>query len=128
MLAVRRSGSRPELALRSQLHRRGLRFRVNGAPVPDIRSRADILFSRFRVAVYVDGCFWHLCPEHGRIPKANRDYWGPKLARNVERDRATDRSLAEAGWKVLRFYEHVPPEKAANIVQAEIARRLRVAA
>ena len=110
----------PEVALRSELHRRGLRFRVDQAPVPRIRSRADIVFRRVRLAIYVDGCFWHRCPEHGEIPKSNREYWEPKLARNVERDSQTNTALEDAGWAVLRFYEHVPPEDAADQIQAVI--------
>lgn len=112
----------PEIALRSELHRRGLRFRVDQTPVPGIRSRADIVFRRVRLAIYVDGCFWHRCPEHGEIPKSNRAYWEPKLARNVERDRQTKDALEEAGWTVLRFYEHVSPGDAANQIQATMAR------
>jgi DNA mismatch endonuclease (patch repair protein) len=78
--------------------------------------RVDIVFPRPRLAVFVDGCFWHCCPEHGGRPKANAEYWTPKLARNVERDRQTDARLRSAGWTVLRIWEHVPPDRAANLV------------
>jgi DNA mismatch endonuclease (patch repair protein) len=98
MRANRRTDTAPERALRSELHRLGLRFRKDLRVKVDRGSaRPDIVFPRARVAVYCDGCFWHRCPEHGQIPKANRDYWEPKLARNVERDRETDAALAEAG-------------------------------
>lgn len=117
MRANRRVDSGPERALRSELHRLGLRFRkdlrlkLDGSSV-----RPDIVFTRAKVAVFVDGCFWHRCPEHGQMPKSNRGYWEPKLARNVERDRANDVVLEESGWTVLRFYEHVDVREAAQIV------------
>src|SRR4051794_20640666 len=87
----------PEMALRQELHRRGLRYRVDFAPDPHLRRRADIVFSRRKLAVFVDGCFWHRCPAHCAAPKNNADWWRVKLARIVERDRATDRALREAG-------------------------------
>lgn len=118
MRANRRADTGPERALRSELHRLGLRFRKDlrlrfaGSSV-----RPDIVFTKARIAVFVDGCFWHQCPEHGRMPKANRDYWMPKLMRNVERDRANDAALVDNGWTVLRFFEHVPAEAAALSVR-----------
>ena len=107
----------PELALRRLLHARGLRYRVDMAPLPGLRRRADIVFTRARLAVFVDGCFWHRCPQHGTSPKSNTDWWRDKLDRNVRRDRDTDRALAEAGWQVLRVWEHEPPETAAGEIQ-----------
>jgi DNA mismatch endonuclease, patch repair protein len=107
----------PELALRSELHRRGLRFRVDRAPVPGIRTRADIVFPREKVAVYVDGCFWHGCPDHGTMPKANAAFWGPKLARNKERDDEIDQALSQQGWTVIRVWEHEDPVAAADRVE-----------
>src|SRR3954464_153505 len=86
MKANRPRNTSPELRLRSALHRRGLRFRVHERPEPDLRSTADILFRRARVAVFVDGCFWHRCPEHFVTPKANRAWWERKLEANVDRD------------------------------------------
>jgi DNA mismatch endonuclease (patch repair protein) len=106
----------PELAIRSELHRRGFRFRVDRAPLPGLRSRADIVFGPARVAVYVDGCFWHSCPEHGTRPKANAEWWEQKLRRNQERDRETDGILREHGWKVVRIWEHENPVEAADRV------------
>jgi DNA mismatch endonuclease, patch repair protein len=113
----------PELALRSELHRRGLRFRVDRRPVPEIRTRADLVFPGAKVAVYVDGCFWHGCPDHGTMPKANSDFWGPKLARNQERDREIDRTLAAAGWSVVRVWEHEDRLDAADRVERTVRER-----
>lgn len=79
--------------------------------------RPDLVFPRRRVAVFVDGCFWHVCPEHGREPTRNEWYWTPKLRRNVERDRAADAALEAAGWRVIRIWEHVPVEEAAAVVE-----------
>jgi DNA mismatch endonuclease (patch repair protein) len=112
----------PEVRVRSLLHRSGHRFRKNLlVRVPGLRrgARADIALTRHRVVVFVDGCFWHGCPEHGHVPKANTDYWGPKLGRNVRRDRIIDEKFQLAGWKVLRVWEHVPPEESVRrIVEA----------
>lgn len=118
MRATRRADTMPERALRSELQRLGLRFRKDlPLKLSAGRVRPDVVFTRAKVAVFVDGCFWHLCPEHGQIPKANRDYWGPKLARNVERDRKNDAALIEDGWRVIRFFEHVPARAAAALVR-----------
>ena len=106
----------PELALRRELWGRGLRYRVHYAPVAGIRRRADIVFTKAHVAVFVDGCFWHRCPRHGSEPKANRAWWVEKLTRTVERDRETDRLLKKAGWKVVRVWEHEAPNRASRKV------------
>lgn len=125
MRANRRADTKPERAVRSALHRRGLRFRKDLRVMVDGgRARPDVAFTRARVAVFVDGCFWHHCPEHGAIPAANRDYWEAKLARNVERDRRNDAALRGAGWRVLRFFEHVDAEEAADQVEAAVRRSL----
>jgi DNA mismatch endonuclease (patch repair protein) len=93
--------------LRSALHARGYRFRKDlRLDLPDARVRPDIVFTRRKVAVFVDGCFWHVCPVHGRQPTRNEWYWTPKLRRNVERDRRADAALAAAGWHVVRVWEH----------------------
>jgi DNA mismatch endonuclease, patch repair protein len=121
----RRRDSRAELALRSELHRRGLRFRVDMALRAGGRLvRPDIVFTRARIAVFVDGCFWHCCPEHGNQPRANSDYWGPKLARNVARDRAVGEALGRGGWEVLRVWEHEPVWQAATQVERKYLRTL----
>jgi len=107
--------------LRSELHCRGLRFRKDlPLRVPGRVVRVDIAFTRVRVAVFVDGCFWHACPIHGNQPRANTDYWKPKLARNVARDRAVDQALEEAGWRVIRAWEHETPAAVADRVHAAL--------
>ena len=121
MSRQRRLGTEPELQLRRLLHARGLRYRV-GHPVPGRRRRTvDIAFTRARVAVFVDGCFWHACPVHGTSPTANGEWWGNKLAGNAARDRDTDIALAVAGWSVLRVWEHVPAKEAAAEVLSLLA-------
>jgi DNA mismatch endonuclease (patch repair protein) len=103
----------------------GLRYRVSARPLPDLRRTADIVFRPTRVAVFVDGCFWHGCPEHGSQPRANSEYWAPKLARNIERDRETNSALEAAGWKVVRIWEHEDANHAAQrIARVVEARRL----
>lgn len=104
----------PEIAIRKLLHAKGLRYRVNLPVVPERRRRADIVFTSRRVAVFVDGCFWHGCPEHATRPKANSEWWSLKLARNIERDRETDCLLSEAGWTVVRIWEHEDPAAAVE--------------
>ncbi|UBH05869.1 hypothetical protein K8P10_001380 [Leucobacter sp. Psy1] len=122
MRSNRRKDTKPELAIRKILHRRGFRYRVDFAPLAEHkRRRADIVFTRQKIAVFIDGCFWHGCPEHATYPKSNKDYWLPKLARNIERDRETDTVLCEAGWNVIRIWEHVVPEKAARLILDAIA-------
>ncbi|WP_405113487.1 very short patch repair endonuclease [Micromonospora sp. NBC_01405] len=116
-----RSSTKPELSLRRELHRRGLRFRVNHPALP---GRPDLAFTRAKVAVFVDGCFWHRCPQHGTIPRNNREWWQAKLDRNVARDRAKDVALAELGWIVLHVWEHEATDAAADRVQAEWRRRV----
>ncbi len=116
MAKQRRVGTKPELALRRELHRRGKRFFVDRAPIPGMRRRADIVFPRRKVAVYVDGCFWHSCPEHATFPKNNAEWWAAKLAGNVARDRDTDARLIAAGWTVVRIWEHERPDTAADLV------------
>lgn len=120
MLANRRRDTTPELAVRRLLHAAGLRFRVDYPPLAsDARRRGDIVFTRRRIVVFIDGCFWHGCPLHFVAPKSNADYWGPKLERNRQRDRETDARLAAAGWRVLRFWEHEPAtDVAAQILSA----------
>jgi len=121
MRGNRRRDTDPERALRSELHRRGLRFRVDmSVPGIGLRARPDIVFTRSRLAVYVDGCFWHRCPLHGTEPKANSDYWKPKLDANVERDRRVTALLRHGGWDVIRIWSHVPPDEAADRVQAAL--------
>ena len=112
-----------EVALRSKLHRGGFRFGVDKAIPGVTRARPDILFPTEKVAVFVDGCFWHSCPEHGTIPKANREWWIEKLAGNVERDRRHRRELGDAGWVVLRVWEHESASQAATQVASAVLQR-----
>jgi DNA mismatch endonuclease (patch repair protein) len=119
MQAVRRRDTKPELRLRKELHRRGLRFYVDRAPLPKMRRRADLVFPRKKVAVYVDGCFWHGCPIHGTWPKNNADWWRQKIQGNQARDRDTDRKLADAGWTVVRVWEH-EGQQGADRVEAAV--------
>lgn len=122
MQGNRKVGTRPEVALRSELHRRGLRFRKN-APIrtPLRLVRPDIIFTRRRLAVFVDGCFWHRCPQHGTSPRTNSPYWSAKLDRNVARDTATDEALRAAGWSVVHVWEHEPIVQAADVVEGHLA-------
>ena len=118
MRANRRTDTKPELALRHALHRLGYRYRKDYRLDLDggRRVRPDIAFTARKVAVFVDGCFWHACPEHGSKPRANEWYWGPKLIKNVERDRVNDAALILAGWTVVRLWEHVPLDEAVGTV------------
>ncbi|MFF9794821.1 very short patch repair endonuclease [Streptomyces bacillaris] len=126
MLANRGRDTGPELALRSLVHAAGLRYRVAAKPLPGMRRTADLLFRPTRVAVFVDGCFWHGCPEHFTPPKTNPGYWREKIDRNIQRDRETDARLADSGWLVLRFWEHQPAEKGAAVVyETVVSRRKR---
>jgi DNA mismatch endonuclease, patch repair protein len=122
MQAQRRQDTAPELELRRRLHAAGLRYRVHQRPLPDLRRQADIVFRRARVAVFVDGCFWHGCPEHGRrVHATNGWYWPEKIARNQRRDADTDARLTAAGWTVLRVWEHEPSDAAARRVASVVA-------
>lgn len=115
MSRQRTAGTEPELAVRRELHRRGLRYRVNVRGLP---GRPDIVFTRARIAVQVDGCFWHGCPDHAVAPKANADWWLAKLAANRERDARNDRALSAEGWLVVRVWEHEEPLTVADRVEA----------
>lgn len=117
MIANRRRDTKPELAVRRALHARGLRYRVDYAPLGG-RRKADIVFTRRKIAVFIDGCFWHGCPEHGSTPVANAAYWLEKLKSNSERDRETDEQLRDAGWVVLRYWEHDGPQSVVDRVSA----------
>ena len=123
MVANRRTNTGPELALRRELHRRGRRFRVDHpVRVPGLRLiRVDIVFTRARLLVFVDGCFWHGCPQHGTSPRANSAYWQTKLAVNAERDLRQTSALQADGWRVLRVWEHVPVGEAADEVERALA-------
>ena len=124
MSRVRRRDTAPELELRSELHRRGLRYRVDRRPLKGLPSRADLVFGPTKVAVYVDGCFWHSCPEHGTMPRANEAFWQAKLSRNRERDAKVNALLAKAGWIVVRVWEHEGVDAAADRVESAVRKSL----
>jgi DNA mismatch endonuclease, patch repair protein len=116
MLACRNRDTRPEKILRSLLHASGLRFRVCTRPISEVRRTADIVFTRVRVAVFVDGCFWHGCPQHYKVPRTNTEYWVEKITGNQNRDEHTNKLLQDAGWTVVRVWEHEDPVEAAEVV------------
>jgi DNA mismatch endonuclease (patch repair protein) len=119
MRANRRRDTKPELAVRRLVHAAGLRYRVDYAPLPNQRRlRADLVFTRARVAVFVDGCFWHGCPQHHTVAKSNAEFWATKVAGNRARDERGEAILGAASWTVLRFWEHEDPaEVAARIAE-----------
>lgn len=122
MQRQRRRDTTAEVAIRSLLHRSGFRFRVDYS-LPGLRRRADIAFPRARVAVMIDGCFWHACPEHGTWPKQNAEWWREKIEGNRARDRDTDTKLVAAGWISVRVWEHEKPAEAAARIAAVVADR-----
>lgn len=122
MVAQRTRDTGPERTLRSELHRRGFRYRVHVRPIPALRRQADIVFSREKIAIFVDGCFWHGCVEHRGSPKRNTDWWRLKIAENRARDADTDRRLADAGWTVIRVWEHEAAEAAAERITDAVTR------
>jgi len=124
MQGNRSRDTKPELALRSAAHAAGLRYWVARRPIPTVRRTADLLFPARRVVVFVDGCFWHRCKIHFKLPSTNRDYWSRKIDRNVERDRETDQLLADAGWVVVRIWEHENPNTAVAALRRVISGRV----
>lgn len=123
MLANRRRDTSAEWKVRRLLHARGLRYRVD-LPLPfDQRRRADITFTRAKVVVFIDGCFWHGCPQHYVPPKSHPEYWIPKIEANRARDAQTTHQLEELGWTVLRCWEHEDPRAVVEQVVAALAER-----
>ena len=110
----------PELALRRAVHARGLRYFVNRRPLRGVRRTADLVFPTARVAVFVDGCFWHGCPDHHTVAQANADYWAEKVTQNRTRDLEADQLLTDAGWTVVRIWEHSPVASAADTVELAV--------
>jgi DNA mismatch endonuclease (patch repair protein) len=123
MAAQRSKDTLIEIRLRSALHGRGHRYRLHERPIPTLRREADVLFRRAKVAIFVDGCFWHGCPEHGTWPRNNAEFWATKISKNIERDRATDQVLGDAGWTVIRVWEHEPVETAVERVERALSVR-----
>ncbi|GAB7066212.1 DNA mismatch endonuclease Vsr [Mycobacterium hodleri] len=116
--------TKPELALRSAVHARGLRYRVSAKPLAGVRRTADLVFPRAKVAVFLDGCFWHGCPEHHTVASANAKFWADKVEGNRKRDRDTDGRLAEAGWVSVRVWEHEDAVEAARRVETIVRARV----
>ena len=115
--------TKPELALRSAVHARGLRYRVSAKPLEGVRRTADLVFPRAKVAVFLDGCFWHGCPEHHTVASANAKFWADKVDANRKRDRDTDSRLTEAGWISVRIWEHEDVAEAARRVEEVVRAR-----
>ena len=111
--------TRPEMEVRRAVHAHGLRYRVDARPLRHLNRRADLVFTRAKVAVFVDGCFWHGCPDHGTQPTSNSRYWKAKIGGNIARDQETNELLTAAGWLVIRAWEHeLADEVALNVVRA----------
>lgn len=125
MQGNRSRDTKPELAVRRLVHSRGLRYRVNARVEADLRRTADMLFTRARVAVFVDGCYWHGCPVHFTLPKAHSDYWREKIATNRLRDTETNSLLEERGWTILRFWSHEPPVTVADQIEVTVRGTIR---
>jgi DNA mismatch endonuclease (patch repair protein) len=123
MQGNRNRDTRPEIAVRSAAHRLGLRFRVAARPLPDLRRTADLVFRPAKVAVFVDGCYWHGCPEHLRLPARNSAYWTAKIERNRRRDADTDARLSADGWLAVHVWEHEDPAAAAERIRAAVVSR-----
>ncbi|MBM4795038.1 very short patch repair endonuclease [Streptomyces sioyaensis] len=123
MQAIRSRDTKPEQRIRRLVHAQGLRYRVSARPLPDLRRTADMVFRPAKVAVFIDGCYWHGCPEHYVPPRTNSGYWSEKVTRNVTRDRDTDQQLTSAGWLVLRFWEHEPAELCADKIATTVIQR-----
>lgn len=123
MMANRRRDTAVELRLRSLLHGMGLRYVVDSRPVKNLPRRADVVFRRAKVAIFVDGCFWHGCPRHGTWPKANKAFWHAKILRNRLRDSDTNMQLQALGWQVIRIWEHEDLDAAAHRIQASVDSR-----
>ena len=113
----------PELALRSRLHALGLRYRVSARPEPGVRRTADIVFTRARVAVFVDGCYWHGCPDHHRPARQNSKFWSEKIETNRQRDTDVNQLLSQAGWQVIRVWEHEDPDEVARRIDTAVRSR-----
>jgi len=123
MRAVKPRDTAPEIALRSALFHRRLRYRIDVKPIKEFNRRADISFKSVKVVVFVDGCFWHGCPIHGTQAKANAEFWKNKIKQNQIRDEDTNKRLKKAGWRVIRVWEHENPEKAAAKIYNIIVKR-----
>ena len=125
MQGNRSRDTKPEIAVRRAVHGMGMRYRVSTRPLPGVRRTADLVFRRAKVAVFIDGCFWHGCPKHHAPPKTNASYWASKINGNRVRDRHTTALLKAAGWAVLRFWSHEDPLSVAGRIVDVVQRRNR---
>ncbi|WP_308295436.1 very short patch repair endonuclease [Streptomyces sp. MUM 178J] len=123
MRSNRSRDTKPELALRRAVHAKGMRYRVAVRPLPGVRRTADLVFTRLKIAVFLDGCFWHGCPVHHTKPAANASYWSEKVRRNRERDAEIDRLLEKEGWLSIRVWEHEDAKAAAELIGAAVETR-----
>lgn len=123
MQANRGRDTKPEMVVRRALHARGLRYRVDVRPVPELNRRADIVFTRQKVAVFIDGCFWHGCAVHYTSPRANSTFWAEKVAGNRARDIETEQALVAAGWTVIRAWEHEPTTEVVHRIETVLSSR-----
>ncbi len=123
MQAAKPTDTAPEKALRSALHGKGLRFRVDQKPIKELNRKADIVFRSVKVAVFVDGCFWHGCPIHGTQAKANAEFWQNKIEQNQARDLDTNKQLKKAGWRVVRVWEHEDPVRVSPRIHDIVAKK-----
>ena len=124
MIGNRSRDTSPELQVRRYLHSVGLRYRVDARPIKDWNRKADIVFSRAKLAVFIHGCFWHGCPEHYKQPKTNVEYWSGKIGRNVERDVETLERLSAEGWSAIVLWEHADLEREAKKLAIRVRKRL----
>lgn len=122
MSRTRGRDTTPELRVRSELHARGLRYFVDRRPIADFPRRADLVFPRLSIAVFIDGCFFHGCPQHFRSPKRNTEFWEHKIRQNIERDLDTNRTLSSAGWQVARYWEHEDPGDVVEAIERLVRR------
>lgn len=120
MQANRSRDTGPEMRIRRELHAKGYRYRVDARPIPHLNRRADIVFFSRKVAVFIDGCFWHGCADHYSGPKTNSSFWNEKVLANMARDQDTNEKLQESGWSVYRFWEHEPTERAVEKIQLAV--------
>jgi DNA mismatch endonuclease (patch repair protein) len=125
MKANRGRDTKPELALRSAVHRLGLRYKVDAAPIDSVKRRADLVFPKAKVAVFCDGCYWHGCPEHFRPARQNHGFWSEKISKNQQRDRDTNDRLLAAGWLVIRVWEHDQPAESAHYIAQAVRSRTK---
>lgn len=127
MQSTPRRDTTAELRVRRRLHSMGLRYTVDSRPLLESPRRADVVFRRARVAVFVDGCFWHGCPDHGTWPRANGEFWRAKIAANLKRDADTNERLQDRGWLAIRVWEHEDPQNAAKRIAQGVRSRIDTA-